>query len=88
MRTDDVVRASDDAFPSVGGEDDDGCDGRFESAMKVSEAFDVQHVDLIDEQDAGNEFGDAWSEGFQTIKRASNEVRVLIQTEGVRRNRS
>ena len=59
MRTDDVVRASDDAFASVGGEDDDGGDGRFESAVKVGEAFDVQHVDLVDEQHAGYEFGDA-----------------------------
>ena len=59
MRTDDVVGASDDAFASVGGENDDGGDGRLESTVKVGEAFDVQHVDLIDEEHAGYKFGNS-----------------------------
>ena len=58
MWTDDVVGPSNDAFPTIGGEDDDGGDSGLESAMEVGEALDVQHVNLVDEKDAGNEFGD------------------------------
>ena len=46
MRGDDVFGAADGAFAAVGGEDHDGRDGRFEGAVKVGEAFDVEHVDL------------------------------------------
>ena len=60
MRADDVVCASDDAFSAVCSEDDDGCDGGFEGAMEVSEAFDVQHVNLVDKQDTGNELSDSY----------------------------
>ena len=60
MGANDVVGASDDAFPSVGREDDDGSDGGLERAMEVSEAFDIQHVDFVDEQDTRNELGDSY----------------------------
>jgi len=46
MRRDNVVGATDDGVSTVGGEDNDGGDGRFESPIQVSEAFDVKHVDL------------------------------------------
>ena len=46
---DDVFRASYGAFATIRGKYDDGCDGRFESAVEVGEAFDVEHVDLLQE---------------------------------------
>ena len=42
----DVVGAADGAFAAVRGEDDDWGDGRFEGAVEISEAFDVEHVYL------------------------------------------
>ena len=44
--SDDVFRAADGASASVGGQDDDGGYGGFESAVQIGEAFDVKHVDL------------------------------------------
>lgn len=46
MRCGDVVGATDDSVAAVRGEDDDGRDGGFESPVQVSEAFDVEHVNL------------------------------------------
>ena len=56
MRADDVVGASDDAFAAICGEDDDGSDGRLEGSMKISETLDIQHVNFVDEENAGNQF--------------------------------
>ena len=44
---------------TVGGEDDDGCEGRLERAVEVGEALDVEHVHLVNEEHAGHELGDA-----------------------------
>lgn len=41
-----VLGPADRAQAAVGGKDDVGRDGRFESAVQVSEGFDVEHVDL------------------------------------------
>ena len=60
MRTDDIVGASNVAFSAICGEDDDGSDGRFEGAMEVSEALDVQHVDFVDEQNTRDQLGNAY----------------------------
>ena len=57
MWTDDVVRASDDALAAICSEDDDWGNGRLESSMKVSEAFDIQHVDFVDEENSGHQLG-------------------------------
>mmetsp|Transcript_49617 Transcript_49617/g.153228 ORF Transcript_49617/g.153228 Transcript_49617/m.153228 type:complete len:477 (-) Transcript_49617:120-1550(-) len=53
------VGAADAAHAAVGGEDDDGGERRLERLVQEREAFDVQHVHLIDEQDAGDELRDA-----------------------------
>ena len=60
MWTDDVVCAFDDAFAAIRGEDDDWGDRGLESPVQVSEALDVQHVNLVDEQNSGNQLGDAF----------------------------
>mmetsp|Transcript_6282 Transcript_6282/g.18359 ORF Transcript_6282/g.18359 Transcript_6282/m.18359 type:complete len:351 (+) Transcript_6282:612-1664(+) len=52
------IRPADGADPAVCRKDDDGGEGGFQSTVQVREALDVQHVDLVDEQNAGNEFGD------------------------------
>mmetsp|Transcript_3864 Transcript_3864/g.17004 ORF Transcript_3864/g.17004 Transcript_3864/m.17004 type:complete len:483 (-) Transcript_3864:42-1490(-) len=49
------VRALDLADAAVGGEDDDGREGGFQRAVEVREALDVQHVNLVDEEDAGDD---------------------------------
>ena len=49
----------DEAVAAVGGEHDDGRDRRLERAVQVREALEVEHVDLVDEQHAGHELGDA-----------------------------
>ncbi len=46
------------ALPSVGGEDDDGRDGRLERSVQVSEALEIEHVHLVDEQHSRHELGD------------------------------
>jgi len=44
---------------SVGSKNNDGSKVAFKSSVKVSETFDVEHVDLIDEEDTWNQFGNA-----------------------------
>ena len=44
---------------AVGGKYNDGCNRRLESTMQVREALDVEHVDLVDEENAWHELGDA-----------------------------
>jgi hypothetical protein len=41
------LSASNDGFASVCGKDDDGSDGGFQGPVQVREAFDVQHVNLV-----------------------------------------
>lgn len=43
---DEVGGTADGAAAAIGGEDDDGGDGGLEGAVKVGEAFDVEHMDL------------------------------------------
>lgn len=47
--------SSDGRESSVGGEDDVRGDGRLESSVEVGEAFDVEHVDLREARDEGEE---------------------------------
>ena len=47
------------ALSTVGGEDDNGSNGGLEGPMQVGEALDVQHVDLINEEDARNQLSNA-----------------------------
>ena len=49
----------DDTFASVGGEDDDGSDGGLECSVQVGEALDIQHVHLVQEQDARHQLSNA-----------------------------
>lgn len=57
--SDDVFGAADGAFASVGGENDDGGYGRFEGAVEVGEAFNIEHVDLyFPDVSGGFVFGD------------------------------
>jgi hypothetical protein len=68
MRADDAIACSrrrgiefgpaDDGEALVGGKDDVRGDLGFEGAIEVGEGFDVEHVDLVDEEDAGDELGD------------------------------
>ena len=44
---DNVFSPTDGTLAAVRGEDDDGGDGRFEGAVEVGEAFDVEHVNLF-----------------------------------------
>lgn len=55
----DVGGAADGAYTAVRGEDDDWRDLGLERAVEVCEALDVEHVHLVDEEDAGDELGDA-----------------------------
>jgi hypothetical protein len=53
------LRPLDRADAAVRGEDDDGGERRLEGAVQVGEALDVEHVHLVDEEDARDELGDA-----------------------------
>mmetsp|Transcript_25460 Transcript_25460/g.79791 ORF Transcript_25460/g.79791 Transcript_25460/m.79791 type:complete len:396 (-) Transcript_25460:372-1559(-) len=53
------LRPPDGAHAAVGGEDDDRREGGLERAVEVREALDVEHVHLVDEEDSGDELGDA-----------------------------
>ena len=55
----DVRGASDGADAAVGGKDDDRGEGGFQGAVEVGEAFNVQHVHLVDKEDAGHQLGHA-----------------------------
>lgn len=48
MRGDNVFGAAYCAFASVGGKNDNRGYGGFKGAVEVGEAFNVEHVDLID----------------------------------------
>ena len=52
-----VGGAADAGAAAVRGHDDDGREVGFEGAVDVGEAFDVEHVDLVDEEDAGHDLG-------------------------------
>ncbi len=52
-----VRRPSDPGVAPVARHDDDGCQLVLERAVDVREAFDVQHVDLVDEQHARDNLG-------------------------------
>ena len=49
--------AADPGVAAVAGHDDDGGQDVFEGAVDVGEAFDVQHVDFVDEKDPGDYLG-------------------------------
>jgi len=51
-----VIRSSDGAHTAVGCKDDDGSDGRLQGPLQVRETLHVQHVHLVDEEDARNKF--------------------------------
>jgi len=53
------LSTSDFANTSVSGEDDDWSEIRLESSIKVSEALNIKHVYLIDEEDTWHEFSDS-----------------------------
>ncbi len=48
------VCSSDFTNTSVGGQDDDRSEIALKSSIQVGEALDIEHVDLIDEQDTWN----------------------------------
>lgn len=52
-----VAGAADAGVAAVGGHDDDGGELGLERAVDVAEALDVEHVDLVDEEDAGHDLG-------------------------------
>lgn len=60
----DIVCAADCADSTVGREDDDGGDFRLECSVEIGEAFDIEHVDLVDEEDTWDELGDALVDVF------------------------
>jgi len=49
----------DSALATVGGEDDDGREGGLEGAVEKGEALKVEHVHLVDEEDAGHQLRNA-----------------------------
>lgn len=55
-----VGGASDPRVAPVAGHDHDGGQFVFEGAVDVGEAFDVEHVDFVDEEDARHDFGFAF----------------------------
>ena len=46
--------------PPVGCENNDGRQRGLQGAVQVGEALDVQHVDLVDEQDTRDQLSDTW----------------------------
>jgi len=52
-----IVGSSDLCDTSVGGHHDDGGLVRFESSVQEGEAFDIKHMDLIDEEDTRHDLG-------------------------------
>lgn len=58
MRWDDIG-ASDCAHATIGSKDNNGCESGFESSIQEGETLDIKHVDFIDEEDTGDEFGNA-----------------------------
>ena len=47
------------ADASIGGEDDNGCQTAFQRSVEVGEAFNVQHVHLVNEQHPGYQLSHA-----------------------------
>lgn len=56
---DDIFCAADGAHAAVGGKDDDRGQRGFEGAVEVGEAFNVEHVDFVNEEHARHKLGDA-----------------------------
>lgn len=59
MGSDYVDGPTDKSFASVGSKDDGRCQGGFEEGVEVGETFDIEHVNLVDEDDSGNDLCDA-----------------------------
>ena len=54
----DHLGPSDGAHAAIGREDDNGREGGLEGAVEVCEALNVQHVHLVDKEDARHKLGD------------------------------
>ena len=54
-----IILLPDGTFSTIGGEDNDGRDGGLECAVQVGEALNVEHMNLVDEEHARHELGDA-----------------------------
>ena len=59
-----IVGSSDLGDTTVCCHDDNGCLVTFESSIKVREAFDIEHVHLIDEEHTWNDFSSAFFSPF------------------------
>ena len=59
MRCDYVGRSTDKSFASVGSEDDGRCHGGLEEGVEVGETLDIEHVNLVDEDDTWNDLCNA-----------------------------
>lgn len=59
VRSDYVRGSTDESFASVGGEYHGRCHGGLEEGVEVGERLDVEHVNLVDEDDTWNDLCDA-----------------------------
>lgn len=64
MRRNDILRPANRTIPPVRREDHDRRDRALQRSMQIRKRLDVQHVDFVDEQNAGNELGDSLIDVF------------------------
>ena len=59
MWCDNVGRTADKGFTSVGGQHHGRCHGGFEERVEICETLDIEHMNLVDEDDSWNDLCDA-----------------------------